>query len=289
MVSQRLPLDISARYAPFIHCDVCCVQGCGVLPEHMDVVLAALWQHFRQRQRWHAADAFFRQLAQVYSPAALLVAATARAEGIGSTRAIGYLLSDLLLHSDHDHDQLPPASLVGLGAELLQSGQPAQAADLARQALQLNHRCRPAWLLLAQCFIAQRQYAAALVALNVVPTPPLPAAEVELLHVVPPPQPKNTTQPMVSMSLKQGAWQQALYTTLLRHLAAVNQGFVYPDAADISNLACNSKRCCKPTTLRPLLSPGHGVLRQPTLSTSSSPCVPPASFRLACMMVSLRA
>jgi len=36
------------------------------------------------------------------------------------------------------------------------------------------------------CFVAERQYAAALVPLNVVPTPPLPAAEVELLHVVPP-------------------------------------------------------------------------------------------------------
>jgi hypothetical protein len=52
-------------------------------------------------------------------------------------------------------------------------------------------------LLLAQCFIAQRQFAAALVALNVVPTPPLPAAEVELLHVMPPPPPKATTQPQV--------------------------------------------------------------------------------------------
>lgn len=62
---------------------------------------------------------------------------------------------------------------------------------------QASPRCRPAWLLLAQCFIAQRQFAAALVALNVVPTPPLPAAEVELLHVAPPPPPKATTQPQV--------------------------------------------------------------------------------------------
>lgn len=164
----------------------------------MDVVLAALWQHFRRRQRWQAAEHFFRQLTRVYSPAALLVTAAARAQGISSMGhdSPGMLLSDLLLH--HSSELLPPASLVGLGAELLQSGQPAEAAHLARQALQLNHRCRPAWLLLSQCFIAQHQYAAALVTLNVVPTPPLPAAEVELLHVVPPPPPKSTTHPLVS-------------------------------------------------------------------------------------------
>lgn len=175
------------------------MQGCGVLPEHMDVVLAALWQHFRRRQRWQAAEDYFRQLARVYSPAALLVAAAARAQGISSRShgGAGLLLSDLLLH--HSSDALPAASLVGLGSELLEFGQPAEAAQLARQALQLNHRCRPAWLLLAQSFIAQQQYAAALVALNVVPTPPLPAAEVELLHVVPPPPPKSTTHPHVSV------------------------------------------------------------------------------------------
>lgn len=170
---------------------LCCVQGCGVLPEQMDVVLAALWQHFRRRQRWQAAEDYFRQLARIYSPAALLVAAAARAQ-------TGLLLSDVLLH--HSSSTLPAASLVGLGTEVLEAGQPLEAAHLARQALHLNHRCRPAWLLLAQCFIAQQQYAAALVALNVVPTPPLPAAEVELLHVVPPPPPKATTDPQVRRS-----------------------------------------------------------------------------------------
>lgn len=89
------------------------------------------------------------------------------------------------------------ASLAGLGAELLAAGQVEAAAGLARQALAAQPRSRPAWLLLARVFVAARQYGAALVALNVVPTPPLPAAEVELLHVAPPLPPRSTTQPQV--------------------------------------------------------------------------------------------
>jgi thioredoxin-like negative regulator of GroEL len=91
--------------------------------------------------------------------------------------------------------------MVGLGHELLEQGESEAAASLARRALAASPRCRPAWLLLAKCFVAERQYAAALVALNVVPTPPLPAAEVELLHVVPPPAPKDTTKPQVGGSM----------------------------------------------------------------------------------------
>eukprot|EP00775_Hariotina_reticulata_P003294 gene3294-3570_t len=87
--------------------------------------------------------------------------------------------------------------LVGLSQELLEAGEVDQATAFARQALQAQPGCRPAWLLLAKCFITQQQYAAALVVLNVVPTPPLPAAEVEVPHVVPPPAPKTTTQPQV--------------------------------------------------------------------------------------------
>lgn len=104
--------------------------------------------------------------------------------------------------------------MVGLGHELLEQGESEAAASLARRALAASPRCRPAWLLLAKCFVADRQYAAALVALNVVPTPPMPAAEVELLHVVPPPAPKATTQPQVC-----GAGNPAV---CLRQLAKVS-------------------------------------------------------------------
>jgi len=191
-------------------CLCCCLQGFGVSPEQTDVVLAALWQHFRRRQRWQAAAEFFRELMQVYSPAALLLAAAERAQGLGLGHGGvllghgGALLSELLARPAgspalHSPQPLVPATMVGLGHELLEQGESEAAASLARRALAACPRCRPAWLLLAKCFVAERQYAAALVALNVVPTPPLPAAEVELLHVVPPPAPKATTQPQVGL------------------------------------------------------------------------------------------
>lgn len=181
-----------------------CVQGFGVAAEHMDLVLVALWQHFRRRQRWGAAADFFRELMATYSPAALLLAAAERAQGLGP--GTSGALSELLARptsglaatpSSHASHTLVPATMVALGFELLEQGESDAAASLARRALAAWPRCRPAWLLLAKCFVVEGQYAAALVALNVVPTPPLPAAEVELLHVVPPPAPKDTTQPQV--------------------------------------------------------------------------------------------
>lgn len=69
------------------------------------------------------------------------------------------------------------------------------AGRLARQAVALNWRCRPAWLLLARCYSAEGLYAEALVALNALPTPPLPRDERELLFVVPPPPPARVTAP----------------------------------------------------------------------------------------------
>jgi hypothetical protein len=192
-------------HAPYCCClPLCCVQGFGVAAEHMDLVLVALWQHFRRRQRWAAAADFFRELMASYSPAALLLAAAERAQGLGPGRSGS--LSELLARptsglgatpSSHASHTLVPATMVALGFELLDQGESEAAASLARRALAAWPRCRPAWLLLAKCFVVERQYAAALVALNVVPTPPLPAAEVELLHVVPPPAPKATTQPQV--------------------------------------------------------------------------------------------
>lgn len=175
----------------------------------MDLVLAALWQHFRRRQRWQAAADFFRELLQVYSPAALLVSAAERAQGLAPGNG-GPTLSELLARpvggsiTPGASHALVPATMVGLGHELLDQGESEAAASLARRALAASPRCRPAWLLLAKCFVAERQYAAALVALNVVPTPPLPAAEVELLHVVPPPAAKSTTQPQVGAASSAG-------------------------------------------------------------------------------------
>lgn len=185
------------------------LQGFGVAAEEMDLVLAALWQHFRRRQRWAAAAEFFRQLVQVHSPAALLLAAAERAQGLGLGAGGAATLSELLARpagplTPRGSQPLVPATMVGLGHELLEQGDAEAAAGLARRALAVCPRCRPAWLLLARCFVRQRQYAAALLALNVVPTPPLPAAEVELLHVVPPPAPKATTQPQVHTQHSKG-------------------------------------------------------------------------------------
>lgn len=177
------------------------MQGYGVSADHMDLVLAALWQHFRRRQRWEAAADFFRELMQVCSPAALLLCAAQRAQGFAHGSG-GTTLSELLARpapspTPHTSHFLEPATMVGLGHELLDQGDTDAAASLARRALAVSPRCRPAWLLLAKCFVVEGQFAAALVALNVVPTPPLPAAEVELLQVVPPPPPKDTTRPQV--------------------------------------------------------------------------------------------
>lgn len=191
---------------------VLCVQGYGVSSLHMDLVLTALWQHFRRRQRWEAARDFFNELVQVYSPAALALGKLVHEHSRSPPGHKMAYLSGLLARPvgdrkpppvpekavpPHSSHTLVPSTMVGLGHELLYQGESEAAASLARRALAASPRCRPAWLLLAKCFVIDKQYAAALVALNVVPTPPLPAAEAELLHVVPPPAPKDTTKPQV--------------------------------------------------------------------------------------------
>jgi hypothetical protein len=116
------------------------LQGCGVLPEHMDVALAALWQHFRRRQRWAAAASFFRQLAAVYPAATLLWGAAQRCLGLGGwSGSPGNLLAELLLLAGHrGPEQLCPATLVGLATECLEAGRLQEAAVMARQALQVG-------------------------------------------------------------------------------------------------------------------------------------------------------
>jgi hypothetical protein len=121
---------------------------------------------------------------------------------------------------------LVPATLVGLGHEQLAQGDSAAAAGLARRALAAAPRCRPAWLLLARAFIAARQFAAALVALNVMPNPPLPVSDAELLHVVVPPAPKHVTHPQVSvllLLLGQLFWGGGLVCALTTSLLSTTQ------------------------------------------------------------------
>ena len=87
-------LYCTVLYCTVRYCTVLChsvpsshAQGFGVAADHMDPVLAALWQHFRRRQRWQVAADFFRELMQVYSPAALLLSAAERAQGLSPGRA----------------------------------------------------------------------------------------------------------------------------------------------------------------------------------------------------------
>jgi hypothetical protein len=139
------------------------VQGCGVLPEHMDAALAALWQHFRRRQRWAAAASFFRQLAAVYPAATLLWGAAQRCLGLGGWHGSARnLLAELLLLSGHrGPEQLCPATLLGLATECLEAGRLQEAGVMARQALQVRGRrparsaqatgCRPQSAVVACC------------------------------------------------------------------------------------------------------------------------------------------
>lgn len=68
---------------------------------------------------------------------------------------------------------------------------------LCRRAIRVNHFLRPAWLVLARCYAGAKSLALALVTLNVLPTPPLPREDLELVHVVMPPPCKGVTKPQV--------------------------------------------------------------------------------------------
>jgi ChAPs (Chs5p-Arf1p-binding proteins) len=57
------------------------------------------------------------------------------------------------------------------------------AAKLARQALRVAVTTRPAWLTLARCYVKLGLHQLALITLNVVPTPPVPTEDWEVLHV----------------------------------------------------------------------------------------------------------
>jgi len=214
-------------------------QGFGAVPEHMDLTLYSVLHHFRSRQRWAAARAFFSRLGAVYPAAAVWEAAAMKAAGEGA--AVLELLGSALERSPTSppllaamaaecmrlqqvmvytrlgrgrgkgHKQLkaavraasvvhrscihqsPPPSSSTLSTQYTQTFQVDTAARLARRAVNMQRRCRPAWLILARCYASEGQFAEALVTLNAVPTPPLPRDERELLMVVPPPEPERIT------------------------------------------------------------------------------------------------
>ena len=184
-------------------------QGYGAAPEHADPVLFALLHHFRSRQRWAAARAFFARLrATSYPAAAVWEAAALRgaaAHGPGGSSAAGAAgagagdggaadVGELLQRALEAAPDSAPL-LAALADECLRLQQVDTAARLARRAVRARPRCRPAWLLLARCYAAEGRHAEALVALNAVPTPPLPRDERELLLVAPPPEPARVTAP----------------------------------------------------------------------------------------------
>jgi hypothetical protein len=81
-------------------------------------------------------------------------------------------------------------SCAALSTALLLRPQADAAAKLARRAIRTNPSARAAWVLLARCYVKLQQYHLALLTLNVVPTPPLPRDDLDLLHTVPPPKSK---------------------------------------------------------------------------------------------------
>ena len=70
------------------------------------------------------------------------------------------------------------------------------AADLARKIIGASPRLRPAWLLLARCFVAQQAYDMALLCLNLMPAPPgAPRNGMDPLHGIMPARPQAITKP----------------------------------------------------------------------------------------------
>ena len=59
-----------------------------MLAEHMDVVLYAVWQHFRRRKRWDAATQFFNTLAACHPPAAVYIAAAAAEQEVSLSNGV---------------------------------------------------------------------------------------------------------------------------------------------------------------------------------------------------------
>lgn len=87
-------------------------QGYGAAAEHSDLVLFAVWHHFRKRQRWDAAHAFFARLSVSYPAAAVWEAAALRA----SSHSEGTME---LLSSSLQHDPNSAPLLTAMAAECM--------------------------------------------------------------------------------------------------------------------------------------------------------------------------
>lgn len=144
--------------------------GAGCTAEHMDLVLLAVFHHFRRHHRWAAALKFFERLQEAWAPAAVYVAAAQRE--LDSFEGSFATLSGALERAPSS-----PALLVALANECMYAGQVEMAAKLARRAIRVRHTLRPAWLLLSRCYARLGLYTLSLITLNVVPPPPAPAPE----------------------------------------------------------------------------------------------------------------
>lgn len=101
-------------------------------PEHSDLVLFAVWHHFRRRQRWDAATAFFSRLGACYPAAAVWEAAALRASG--HSEGVLELLGSALERSPSS-----PPLLVAMAAECMRLEQVRRAG---RRALVAHRRSR---------------------------------------------------------------------------------------------------------------------------------------------------
>jgi predicted Zn-dependent protease len=102
-----------------------------------------------------------------------------------------------LLTQALEREPLSLPLLLALATQLLNQQQLEAAAQLIRRALKLNPHARPAWLLLARCCVLQRCFASALIALNVMPSAPMPQGDLQQLQLQDLPQAASHTQPQV--------------------------------------------------------------------------------------------
>jgi hypothetical protein len=106
----------------------------------------------------------------VHSGAALYIAAAQRElEGFDES------FQTLTLALEVAPDNAP--LLVALANECLYGEQLEMAIRLARRAVRLRPSLRPAWIVLARCYVRMGLYSLALITLNVTPPPPLPGPE----------------------------------------------------------------------------------------------------------------
>eukprot|EP00200_Dunaliella_tertiolecta_P019446 CAMPEP_0202402262 /NCGR_PEP_ID=MMETSP1128-20130828/4106_1 /ASSEMBLY_ACC=CAM_ASM_000463 /TAXON_ID=3047 /ORGANISM="Dunaliella tertiolecta, Strain CCMP1320" /LENGTH=952 /DNA_ID=CAMNT_0049006267 /DNA_START=179 /DNA_END=3037 /DNA_ORIENTATION=+ len=168
-------------------------SGCGCNAEHMDLVLFTIFHYFGRQWRWQEALTFFNMLTKVHTAAAVYAASSQRELG-----SFEDSFNTLTMAVQRPQAMEQPSLLVALGMECLYGGQVQAAVNLARQAIQLAYTLRPAWLLLARCYIRMGELKQALVVLNLVPCPPhlLEDCQDILFTVAPPHQ--SITKPSLA-------------------------------------------------------------------------------------------